>query len=91
MKCTFGRALSDTNFDAGEDTVTYKIALPADGKYRVLAELRYQPLAYGHLQELFLESGRIDAVDRFRTIYDSLWQSGERLDEVIATADEDLP
>ena len=89
---TFGQALNDSNFDSGEDTVTYKVAVPASGSYKVLAELRYQPLAYGHLQELFLDSGRIDAIDRFRTIYDTTWKRNEeRLDEVIATASEDLP
>ena len=88
---TFGKALTDADFDAGEDTVTYKVAVPAGGQYRVLVELRYQPLAYGHLQELFLEGDRLDAVDAFRTIYDGVWRAGERLDEVIATASGDLP
>lgn len=87
---TFGEALTDDDFDAGEDTVTYRIAVPESAAYRVLAELRYQPLAYGHLQELFLESDELDPVDRFRTIYDTTWQNGGRLDEVIATTTGDL-
>ena len=87
---TFGSALTDDDFDAGGDTVTYKVPVPASGSYRVLAELRYQPLAFGHLQELFLEGDRIDAVDAFRTIYDTIWKEGGRLDEVIATASGDF-
>lgn len=87
---TFGAALDDPDFDAGGDTVTYRIALPRSSAYSVRAELRYQPLAYGHLQELFLESDRLDSVDAFRTIYDTIWQEGGRLDEVIATTTGDF-
>ena len=71
---TFGQALSDEDFDAGEDTVSYKVSRCPRTAVQGARELRYQPLAYGHLQELFLESGRIDAVDRFRTIYDTTWK-----------------
>ncbi len=78
---TFGAAMQDNNFNSGFDTVTYRAKVPAGGDYRVLVELRYQPLAYGHLQELFLKSDRLDVMDMFRTIYDAT----ELRDEVIAT------
>lgn len=84
---TFGAAMADDDFDNGGDKVRYRIRVPAGGNYRVLAELRYQPLAYGHIQQLFLKSDRIDAMDRFRTIYDAQ----ELRDEVIATSIEDVP
>lgn len=83
---TFGAALDDDDFDAGFDTVGYRIAVPRGASYRVLVELRYQPLAYGHLQELFLKGDRLDAMDAFRTIYDNTVLR----DEVIATVSEDL-
>ncbi len=77
-----GAALNDANFDSGKDTVTYVIPTPSAGPYNVLVELRYQPLSYGSLQALFAESGRIDQVDMFRTIYDAT----SLRDEIIATS-----
>ncbi len=44
------------DFDAGGDALQYRIALPDSGEYSVTAELIYQPLAYGHLQDLFTSS-----------------------------------
>ena len=83
---TFGAALADDDFDAGADTVGYRIAVPRGGAYRVLVELRYQPFAYGHLQKLFLKGDRLDPMDAFRTIYDNTVLR----DEVLATATSDL-
>ena len=65
----FGRAMDDDDFDSGRDTVTYRVAVPKLGSYSVRAELRYQPIGFGHLNELFRESDRVDEIDRFRTIY----------------------
>lgn len=79
---TFGAAENDDDFVGGSDAVTYKARVPAGSDYQVLVELRYQPLAYGHLQELFLKSDRLDVMDMFRTIYDAT----ELRDEVIGTA-----
>jgi len=79
---TFGAAEADSDFNSGADTVTYRAQVPAGGDYQVLVELRYQPLAFGHLQELFLKSDRLDVMDMFRTIYDAT----ELRDEIIATA-----
>jgi len=59
----------------------YRPRVPAGRDYQVLVELRYQPMAYGHLQELFLKSDRLDVMDMFRTIYDAT----ELRDEVIGT------
>jgi len=78
----FGAAMDDDDFDAGLDTVTYRVSVPASNSFSVRAELRYQPFSYGHLRELFLDSDRIDQVDQFRTIYDATTLR----DEVIDTA-----
>ena len=80
---TFGAALQDDDFNDGRDVVSYQVTRPAEsGTYTVIAELRYQPLSYGHLQTLWTQSDRVDAVDMFRTIYDQT----SLLDESIDTA-----
>lgn len=77
-----GLAATDSDFNNGQDTVTYEIDVNDNAPYSVLVELRYQPLAFGSLMSLFAESDEIDQVDMFRTIYDSTTLR----DEVIATA-----
>lgn len=79
----FGEALTDGNFNNGQDTVSYQIALDGTNEvYNVTAELRYQPLSYGHLQKLWTQGDRVDQIDMFRTMYDNLTFH----DEVIDTA-----
>lgn len=65
-----GTAVNDGNFTSGVDTVNYTISVPADGDYNVLVELKYQPLAFGHLQDLF-KSVAIKEVDEFKTMFDA--------------------
>ncbi len=77
-----GLAATDSDFNNGQDTVTYEIDVTGKAPYSALVELRYQPLAFGSLMSLFAESEEIDQVDMFRTIYDSTTLR----DEVIATA-----
>lgn len=77
-----GLAATDSDFNHGQDTVTYEIAVNDNAPYSVLVELRYQPLAFGSLMSLFAESDEIDQIDMFRTIYDATTLR----DEVIATA-----
>ncbi|MEE9321158.1 MAG: hypothetical protein V3U76_11975 [Granulosicoccus sp.] len=77
----FGKAVEDSDFNNGSDTVRYRLTLPESGSYTVFAELRYQPLSFGHLAKIFASSGRVDQIDMFRTIYDNT----ELRDEVIAT------
>ena len=83
---TFGKAMEDPDFNSGADTVTYQLALGMGGSYTVSAELRYQPFSFGHLKQLFTESGEVDQVDMFQTIY-----YGTTLrDEVIDTATQTI-
>ncbi len=65
-----GNASSDGNFDAGGDIVSYQITVPEPGTYNVFVELVYQPLAFGHLKDLF-RSVKVKAVDEFKTIFDN--------------------
>lgn len=77
----FGEALTDGNFNNGEDTVSYRVAVGTNEVFTVYAELRYQPLSYGHLQKLWTQGDRVDQIDMFRTMYESM----TFFDEVIDT------
>lgn len=81
---TFGKALEDPDFNLGRDIVTYQVTVPGPGLYTVSAELRYQPISYGHLQKLWTQGDRVEPIDMFRTLYDAT----ELRDEVIDTAVE---
>ena len=82
----FGAAATDDDFNSGFDTVTYRVESSTEGPYTVLAELRYQPISFGHLMDLFTVSDEVDQVDMFRTMYDST----ERRDEVIDAVTETI-
>jgi hypothetical protein len=63
--------LDDENFNLGTDTVTYRVAVgDASGSLTVTAELRYQTLAYGHLQDLFQDADQPE-VARFKGLYEA--------------------
>lgn len=79
---TFGNAMEDDDFNNGFDVVSYQIDVGKAGVFTVSAALRYQPLSFGHLQKLFTQGDRVDAVDSFRTIYNAT----ELRDEFIDTA-----
>ena len=64
-----GLAMTDNDFNSGSDTVTYKI--PVNGNsFTITAELKYQSLAYGFMQDLFLDADNPE-VARFKSMYDS--------------------
>jgi len=73
-----GGAIEDANFAHGADVVHYVIDVPASGTYTVAAELRYQPLAYGHLQDLF-KSVALKEVDEFKTMFDATTMKTETI------------
>ena len=64
-----GNALTDANFIAGSDEVTYRIAGLSPGQYSVKAELIYQALAYGFAQQLFSDTETHEVAD-FKTMFD---------------------
>lgn len=81
---TFGDgAVNDSDFNNGSDTVSYHIDLPS-GVYTVFAELRYQPISYGHLKKLFEQADTVEQVKTFQTIYNL---TGLR-DEIIDSASQ---
>ncbi len=79
-----GRAAQDNNFNAGVDLFEYKINAPDSGNYFILAELVYQPLAYGHLEYLFRDTD-LPEVDQFKTIYDATELKSEVISSAIKT------
>ena len=83
----FGDALADDDFNEGADKVTYQIATTGEAPFNVLVELRYQPLSYGAIQELFTNSGKLDQVDKFRTMYEQLTHHDEVITTAVGTAD----
>lgn len=78
-----GAASGDTNFQAAGDTLHFDVPVPAAGIYNVLAELKYQPLAFGHLQDLF-KSVKVKEVDEFKTMFDATTHKTETISSDIA-------
>lgn len=68
---TAGLAAFDEDFQAGVDNILYDVALPLPirGEYTVFAELVYQPLAFGHIQDLF-EDAQLPAVSQFKAYFE---------------------
>ncbi len=67
---TRGLALNDTDFDAGGDEVEYRVAVSGVGQLQVSATLVYQPLAFGHLQDLF-QNAFLPNVSYFKGLFES--------------------
>lgn len=68
----YGRAANDSDFNNGIDRIIYVAALPPGGagdRYRVEVELRYQPVAFDYLTDLF-EDVDEPAVARFKRMYE---------------------
>lgn len=64
----YGLAASDTNFEAGEDLVTYQINVAgAPGPFTVAAELLYQPISFRFVQDLLLDQS--EEIERFSRYY----------------------
>lgn len=77
---TFGLAQEDENFNTGSDVVSFQLDVSESSFYTVVAELRYQPLNYGHLQQLWTQGDTLDQVDMFRTIYNNTELRSEFID-----------
>ena len=63
-----GAAMNDANFNSGSDTITYKVQVGLANSVSYRAELNYQALAYGFIQDLFLDNNDPE-VARFETLY----------------------
>ena len=77
-----GEAFLDDDFNLGADTITYRVAVDGvSGSLTVTAELGYQTLGYGHLQDLFHDADHHE-VARFKQMY----ESANIRSEIIASA-----
>jgi hypothetical protein len=63
-----GKAADDSNFDNGQDTITYQVDVGTAKDLLITAELQYQPLSYGHLQDLFRDS-ELPEVASFKAMF----------------------
>ena len=63
-----GRAADDADFDNGADTITYRVDTGGKSDLVITAELLYQPLSFGHLQDLFTDAD-LPEVSAFRAMF----------------------
>ena len=64
-----GAARQDDDFIAGEDRITYQVAVGGGNYYNVTAELIYQPLAHGFVADLY-NNLDVKEVAQFKVMYD---------------------
>ncbi|MDQ7074069.1 MAG: multiheme c-type cytochrome [Gammaproteobacteria bacterium] len=87
-----GAAFDDANFNLGSDTLTYRIDLKQATSATIDVELNYQPLAYGHLQEMFSDSASLPEVATFQAYFeDPATLRSETLATLNATINNTLP
>lgn len=65
----FGAALTDADFNSGEDTVTYQVPV-SNGNYTVEVEFIYQTMQYGFLLDLFADDDQPEVAD-FKRMYEN--------------------
>lgn len=66
----WGSANSDANFNNGSDSITYRIPVTASGNLNVSADLNYQSIMHGFIQDLYHDSD-LPEVQTFRNMYDA--------------------
>lgn len=77
-----GVAFTDDNFNLGQDVITYTVNVGTVTEPIITAELNYQTLSYGHLQDMFKDANAIAEVATFKRYFDSATIRAE----LIATA-----
>jgi len=82
-----GAAVEDDDFNLGGDTVSYRIDTGDSKRVSISAELIYQSLSYGHLQDLFEDSEKSGEIASFKTMFDKARIRGETIASLAATVD----
>jgi len=82
-----GAAAEDDDFNLGSDTVSYRIDIGDSSRVSISAELIYQSLSYGHLQDLFEDSEKSGEIASFKTMFDKARIRGETIASLAATVD----
>lgn len=65
-----GGALNDANFTQGSDTITYLIDIEQQSRFTIEAELNYQTIAYGHIQDMFKDAETVPQVATFKRYFE---------------------
>jgi len=65
-----GAAANDPDFNSGSDIVTYRVPVGSASGLTITAELNYQTLSYGHLQDLFQDAD-LPEVAAFSRMFDN--------------------
>jgi hypothetical protein len=79
-----GAAAGDSNFNNGTDTLVYDIDVGGNSDLTIIAELRYQPLSFGHLQDLFKDNA-LGSVATFQAMFNRTENKTETLASTRAT------
>lgn len=81
-----GDAASDSDFNLGEDTITYRVPVTS-GTYQVSAELIYQPIQFAFLLDLLQDVAEPEVAD-FQRMYSAATSRSEVM--AIATSSVDV-
>ncbi|HFD33117.1 MAG TPA: hypothetical protein ENJ28_10495 [Gammaproteobacteria bacterium] len=82
-----GAALNDTNFTQGSDTITYLVDIGQQSHFTIQAELNYQTIAYGHIQDMFKEADTVPEVATFKRYFENANIRSETLASVTSSID----
>ncbi len=80
-----GAASADANFDQGSDTIEYFVDTGLEREVNITAELIYQTLSYGHLQDMFTDAASVPEVSSFKTQFEAASIRSEKIDSASAT------
>ena len=82
-----GAALNDANFTQGSDTITYLIDIGQQRRLTIQAELNYQTIAYGHIQDMFKDADTVPQVATFKRYFENANIRSETLASVTTSID----
>lgn len=66
-----GAAFTDENFNLGQDTITYLVDVGNKTNLVVTAELLYQTLSYGHIQDMLKDAAQVQEVATFKRYFET--------------------
>jgi hypothetical protein len=82
-----GAALNDANFTQGSDTITYLIDIGQQSRFTIQAELNYQTIAYGHIQDMFKDADTVPQVATFKRYFENANIRSETLASITTSLD----
>ena len=85
-----GAAFLDDNFNLGEDSITYLINVGDQTNFDISADLRYQTLSYGHIQDMLKDADQISEVATFKRYFDAANIRSELISQVSSKINNDV-